>query len=161
MENYNSSPEQDPDFGIPGNSSLGKKNVFLTPDNYFEKLPLDISDKIQSGKGLHGKFTLVQSRGPLLNLRLIAVFVVLISTISGGIFYWNKTQNSNQNENVLSFEDLINSEFVSELDESMLVDAYTSGTIQTDEDLNETENSILEDYLIENNTDITLIMNDL
>ncbi|MBL0342816.1 MAG: hypothetical protein IPP71_19155 [Bacteroidetes bacterium] len=158
MENFNSLPEQDPDFGMPGNSSLVKKNVFLTPDNYFEKLPLEISDKIQSGKTLQGKFGLVQNH---LNRRLLTAFMVLVVTIAGGILYWNKTQNPNQSETVLSYEDLINSDFVSELDESMLVDAYMSETINTDEDLNEVDNTILEDYLIENNTDITLIINDL
>ncbi len=157
MNNNNDLPEQDPDFGFTGKSGLGKQNVFKTPDAYFDKLPLEISDKIQARKSVdQGVLAPVFSR-----MQLVAFALVVIAVISGSVFYLYQNKEENKSESTLSYQDLINTDIVTEMDENMLLDAYAEEGIATNVNQNEKETSPMEDYLIENHTDITLIINEL
>lgn len=156
MENNHHNPENDPTFGFPNNQNPGKRNVFSAPVNYFDKLPIDIADKIHSQKNASEIFS-----GSVPKLIGFATLIAII--IIGGVLLYPGYESPKISEPDLSYDDLINSELVGEIDESMFVEAFAEShdlsehqTAQKSKDIKD-----IEDYLIDNNTDIALIINEL
>lgn len=155
MENNHHNPENDPSFGFQKDLNPGKRNVFTTPVNYFDKLPLEVADKIHSERNDAG---LYRSSVP----KLIGFATLIAIVIAGGVLLYNGSNSKKISESVLTYDDLINLEMVTEIDESMIFEAYTeSSNLSGNQNQQSVETTELEDYLIENNTDITLIINEL
>lgn len=157
MKNNNNLPENDPELDLAGISGQGRQNIFKTPENYFELLPIQISDRIQSGKSVRGTAaTFVFTK-----LRLITTLAIVTCLIAGGIFYLNLSNSGSKSELILSSDDLINTGIVTEIDENLLIEEYAELSTTSQESQKVAQNNSLEDYLIENNIDITLIINEL
>ncbi|HMT29516.1 MAG TPA: hypothetical protein PKD91_09585 [Bacteroidia bacterium] len=159
-KNFNPS-ENDPQFGLPENQNPGKRNVFSTPADYFEKLPLEVSDKIHSGKTSDSVFRLFSINFTV--PKLVGISAVIVVVVAGSLIFKNNNDNKRIHETTLSFDDIVNTEYVAEIDESILFDAYSSTTIPIDSAAHSTDAEItdLQEYLIENNTDLALIINEL
>ena len=84
--------------------------------------------------------------------------LVFAIVLTSGIFYFNQRPATSDQEIILSYDDLNNSNYIAQFDENDLIEAYTSGS---DDDKSNEHNSDIENYLIENYTDITLIENEL
>jgi len=157
VENNHLNPENDDSFGFHKDLDPGKRNVFTAPVNYFDKLPLEIADKIHSGRNnTAGVFRLSMPR-------LIGFATIIAVAITGSVFLYTANNSKILSEPMLSYNDLLNSELVSDLDETMLFEAYSESNDLSDNQNVQAQSEIteLEDYLIENNTDITLIINEL
>ncbi len=156
VENINHNSENDPSFGFQNNSDPGKRNVFIAPANYFDKLPLEIADKIHSGRTSAGLFNFSLPR-------LIGVAALIAIAIAGSMLWYSDTNSSKLSETVLTYDDILNSEMVGDMDETVLFDAYSkSHQLSSNQNVQTVNDSqALENYLIENNTDIILIINEL
>lgn len=157
MKNNVNLPENDPELDLPGTSGKGRQNIFKTPENYFELLPIQISDRIQSGKSVRE----TTAAFVFSKLHLITTLGIVACLIAGGIFYLNLSNSGSKSEQILSSDDLINAGIVTEIDENILIEEYAELSTTSQESQKVAQNISLEDYLIENNTDITLIINEL
>ena len=157
MENQQNRNENNPEQESALLNSINRNNVFQTPEHYFEKLPVAIADTIHKGN------TVIPGRtwapAGLLTLTGIAVLAVV-----AGVFYFTNFITDKAVSPVLSYEEIVSSGVVAELDETMLFEELDS-RIPSDNEVveiqNTEENEHLKEYLIENNTDITLIINEL
>lgn len=125
-----------------------RKNPFNTPDGYFEKLPLNIADKLAAPSA------------PLFSTpRLVFIAGMLASVLVAGMWYFSgNTQQVSGNQVVLSYDDLP----VSSIEDELVLDAFADvETSSEDDEAGTDDNETYHDYLIENNTDISLIINEL
>ena len=136
---------------------MNRSNVFHTPEHYFEKLPVLISDQIH-------KKTTTDSVHNWMPARVAAFSGLVLVAIVAGWFYFSGVKSENSSSPVLSYDDLVGSGMVSEMDESMLMEEYAAQT-NIASGMNQTQvvsnQELIKEYLIENNTDITLIINEL
>ena len=141
----NNHPDQE---SFPFLQKNGRTNPFITPENYFEKLPLNIADKIAAP-------------APRLFAvpRLALLAGMLASVLVAGMWYFSRNNTKSQgNQVVLSYDDLP----VSAIEDELVLDAFADVTTSSeDEDEGSDETASYHDYLIENNTDISLIINEL
>jgi len=136
-------------------SGLKRKDVFSVPANYFEKLPIEISDKISSQK--------TAEKGVLFTFpKLVMAAAVVIAVIVTGSMYYLNSGKSEKSQVVLTYDDLIQSGIAYEYDDLMLMEHYYSFQ-NGDNPVNDSANvhNSMNDYLIEDNIDITLIINEL
>lgn len=151
QNNFDNEKEEMKDIA-PHLSSLPKKNAFTAPENYFEKLTINISDKVHTEK--HKTWwqvvfeTLVQPK--------LAIASVALCLLVGGYMY-------NQKQNVViaplemtatNISNLSDDEILSQVDETVLADVMDDNS--TDASANDEV-----DYLIDNHTDLNSIINEL
>lgn len=151
QNNFDNEKEEMKDIA-PHLSSLPKKNAFTVPENYFEKLTINISDKVHTEK--HKTWwqvvfeTLVQPK--------LAIASVALCLLVGGYMY-------NQKQNVViaplemtatNISNLSDDEILSQVDETVLADVMDDNS--TDASANDEV-----DYLIDNHTDLNSIINEL
>lgn len=144
-QNNQNSPESE---SFPFLQKAERKNPFTTPDGYFEKLPLNIADKLAA------------PTAPLFSTpRLVFIAGMLASVLVAGMWYFSgNTQQVSENQVVLSYDDLP----VSSIEDELVLDAFADvETSAEDDDAGTDETDTYHDYLIENNTDISLIINEL
>jgi len=124
---------QSPDF-----ESEPAVNPFSTPDGYFHRLPIEVSDRISSGAR-------VPSFRPYPRLAAIALASIIIAAC---VLFIVKVQNYNPTSTQITLEDIRKSNYLYAIDEDLIVDAYMNveKTIT---------NESIEQYLIDNNIDIT------
>jgi hypothetical protein len=127
---------------------------FRVPDGYFDSLPMAVQQRIADAKkkNIFEEWIAVVLL-PKFSLSL-SIFIILLIF---GIKYFTKTAGTKSSTDALSYNEIINSEYVSELDESVLID------ILEDENRNESvnEDNSLEQYLIDNDVDISQLENRL
>ena len=153
MENQLNNNSEDADFKSDLLKQMKKENVFYTPENYFEKLPSNISDRIHK-KSTTPELAKVWSPVRILSYSTLAVLIVV-----AGWFYFSNPASEKIAPSVLTYEDLDKSGIVSEMDETMLMEEYT---VAANAQIDVVENQeVFKEYLIDNNTDITLIINEL
>jgi hypothetical protein len=132
-------------------SSLPKKELLNTPENYFEKLPVDISNGIQAQKAKVQHPPLWQKIfRPQFALASLAIGIV------GGIYLYNNIQPQQEtfaftNTNVQNLSD---DDVLTQVDEAYLADALDDNNVITNDNTEE-------EYLIDNNTEINTIINAL
>ena len=129
-----------------------RQNVFQTPDDFFEKLPGKISDRIRSDVP-------VSTSTVFTTPKLIGIAACLAVVIIAGMFYVNTLNDQHATATVWSYDDLIGSGI--QMDEGLILEAYEPESATGNIDKNGNETQHLQDYLIENNTDISLIINEL
>ncbi len=135
---------------------IEKKEVFTTPENYFDQLPGIMQSKV------HAKKSLPASWVPNYKLALAAASICLFVFIS--IKFWNKPQAS---ENEIAASEIVqtyDAQYLASSDESDLVEQLDDESIEiTSQQLeqgNELSNMEIEEYLLSNNIDIQTLTNE-
>ena len=134
----------------------GNPNVFHTPPGYFEKLPVEIATKVHrpAAEGF--------SKWIPVRVAFTAACLVIIAIM--GILYFGSPGKNEKASTDFTYEDLYTTGMITQMDESLLLDALT---IQGNADAEVipagpgNDEQHLQDYLIENNTDINLIISEL
>ncbi len=137
--------------------SMKNNNVFSVPENYFENLPSAVSDRIHANQHKAGIFS-----GSA--VRWVSFAGIAVIAIISGAIYFNRTGNEKSADQVVSTEQIVNSGELATIDESLLFEELQS-RIASESEVAEQEaladNEHFEEYLIENNTDINLIITEL
>lgn len=128
---------------------------FTVPDGYFISLSTRIQDKINVPKQ---KPVLAKLFEPLQHPVFAYAAITCVLLICAGVYFYEK-QNPvvlKQTAEVnISADDLYNSEMFNDYDEATLVELLASNSITTP------KATVIEDYLIDSNTDETEIINAL
>ena len=148
--NNNNHKMNNNDLHQPDDSRLkemaGNGPEFRVPQGYFDELPSAISERIARPVSAKGFFTLP---------RLITVMSVVV-VVALAAFYLSSLQKEEQKTaQYLTYDEMIESGFVSEFDEQMLYLEVTSDQ-SYDQSYYEYKN-----YLIENNIELSLIMSEI
>ena len=139
----------------PTLADVPKKYSFIVPENFFEKFPVMVSDKIHAEKNKSWWEVVMQS---VLKPKFALPVAVLIAF--GSYTYLNQqTVIAPVETETVTAEDLSQDEILSQLDENTISDEYA--TITTDESATTTETTEMENYLIDNNTDLNTLENEL
>jgi len=131
---------------LPGN---GKQNPFSVPGGYFEKLPYEITDRVHTDKS--GTIQTILSFKTIMVSGVAAVLLIV------AMFLINKKNDVYKHE--LTAEDITTSVLMTDIEESVIIDELQAPSFA--EVTTVAENEPIHDYLIENQTDITLIINEL
>ena len=141
---------------LPDLERMNRENPFSVPDSYFETLPTAIQQRIIDGKNkrsvaaewisivLRPKYTLA-----------LATFIILLVF---GIKYLTKPGSFESPDNFLSCEEVQNSSYFSDLDESILVDVLEN---EQTKNPGIREDNSMEQYLLDNDIDISQLENRL
>ena len=137
--------------------SISRENPFKVPDGYFDSFPTIISEKIAAQNSKPGWIIFLQN---VFQPKYVVAMCVFAALLTSGIFYFNQAPKLNSQEILLSYDDLNNSNYIEQIDESDLIDAYSS--VSNSEVYESSENNAdIENYLIDNQTDNTIIENEL
>lgn len=131
-------------------SKLEKESHFSVPDNYFESLPEVMNNKILENKSIHFNFDKLSWRILIPFTAVVAIFTIItnLNTVDE-----NDTLTYDQlSEYIITEEDI-------EFDDYLVYEAYAE-TIETEEEF-DTETDEYIDYLIENDIDISSIIEEL
>jgi hypothetical protein len=136
-------------------SEMEKKNNFSVPENYFEKLPSLIQDKIAAQKKIPWwKEILASLLSPRFALAACSFLIVI-----GSFYYFKNINNSSlpANSSMANVDDVDANALANELDETSLTEAYAQA-ISTEPN---NESSDIENYLLDNNVDVNSLTNEL
>ncbi|HEX5003385.1 MAG TPA: hypothetical protein VFW78_12895 [Bacteroidia bacterium] len=137
--NYDKDPE------LPEFANAGKQHPFTVPEGYFERLPDTISDKLQHQKG--------HRRQPVPRFVLAAACLAIALFL---VFHFSHTSEvATTPDFEITPEHLSAAGYVSEIDENMLVEAISADALATP------DSSAIQDYLIDQKIDISLIIKEL
>lgn len=133
-----------PDFG-----KTAVDSPFSVPDGYFEKLPGKISDRIVINRtGSHG--WLASLLRPKIAIPAVFAVVLLIA----GIYFYSIKSVTYKSSSEISANDIENSGYIFRMDEELFVDALEDGS-------GNSKDESFEEYLIDNNIDLSQIENRL
>ena len=137
---------------IPNLVSVPKKDIFEVPQNYFAELEIVIGEKV-SAQAEHNVLTIEQwYRRPKLALAYAAVLVFAIVTST--YFLTNNIHQAVTDKDI-SFNDIYSSDYVEELDESSLVALLEESSAPSQ------SSTQIDDYMIDNNVDISTLTDEL
>lgn len=134
----------------PSLSKMSRQHPFTAPDGYFDSLPTIITERITAEKE---KPWLTKVFEQLLQPKFTAALAALV--LAAGAWWYLGDRIQPSNEIALTYTDLAESEFFYDLDEQLLVEELAENTSS------ETGNTDLENYLLENETDIDNLINEL
>ena len=134
---------------LPDFDKSSPANPFEVPNNYFENLPSIVSERIVKRKS-RLEIWLSEIQRPRIAIPI--AFATLI--ILAGIFFMKQKSIVNHQSQEISVEDLRNSTYIQAIDEDLFVDVLASQKEITSDDS-------LEQYLIDNNIELTQIENNL
>jgi|SRR6185436_4161051 len=134
--------------------NMNRENPFKVPEGYFDSFPSIVSERIASQKSKPGWVILFQN---IFQPKYVIAMFVFAAALTSGIVYFNQSKTTGQ-EIILSYDDLSKSNYIDQIDEHDLIDAYIS---DADADKSNENNSEIENYIIDNQTDISLIENEL
>ena len=137
---------------LPG---FSKQNLFSVPENYFEKLPIDITDRISSHAASEKKWLFAFPKLAILTAIVLAV------SLTGSLYFIN-LKKTDIPQTIITYEDLQSLEIADEFEDYMLIEHFLS--LQTEnpsENVSTNSQNKMNDYLIENNIDINLIISEL
>ena len=137
---------------LPDFESQAYINPFKTPESYFDSLPTIIQQRIidqKKRKSIWGTIAeIISSPLPKYSLAFASIFLIVFFSIK----YFTRTIHVEYVQDTQSPEQL-ESIYLSQIDESVLWDAYTEQQVIADD----AQQNEIEDYLIENNIDLNLI----
>jgi hypothetical protein len=133
---------------IPNLNSVPKENVFEVPDGYFAQLENSIRENVSSQATPVYAQVEQWFRRPKLVLVYASVAAVMIVT---SVYFLNT--NHAVTEKDISFNDIYSSDIVSELDETALAALLDEPSAST--------STQLEDYVIDNNIDVSTLTEEL
>lgn len=140
---------------IPDLERTKKENPFLVPPDYFDALPTTIQQRIVDSKKkerVFGEWISFALR-PKYALAFASIVILLVF----GIRYIRKQTILETPEKYITLEDLQNSTYVAELDESMLIELIE----QQNKNNSVQEDNSIEQYLIDNGIEVAQIENHL
>ena len=135
---------------IPNLASVPKENVFEIPDGYFVHLQNAIRENVSSQTEVVNAHVEQWFRRPKLVVSFATVLVLVIAVSS----YFLSNINTPVTEKDISFNDIYASDYVCELDE-------TSLAALIDEPASTPSSTQLEDYMIDNNIDLSTLTDEL
>ena len=139
---------------LPDFEKQATQNPFLAPEGYFESLPSTIQQRISDTRNRNtiGNRIAFIFR-PQLSLATAALVIIIIA----GILYITRPTVVTAPDNFLSCEEVKNSSYLGDIDESMVIEVLEqqqkSNTVK--------EDNSLEQYLIDNDIDISQLENRL
>lgn len=154
MKHQDTTGDNEFNTGTSGIDRIGKTNVFQTPEGYFEKFPGNLADHIHAAP----------SNRNFISSRLYVLAVTAMIAVIAGVLYFVNFTGEKASDPQLTSQEIIDSGVLAEMDEFILVEAFQ---IEFNQETGITDSDSLagitdfEDYLIENNTDISLIINEL
>jgi hypothetical protein len=125
---------------------------FVIPEGYFEQLPLMITSRIGEEENKGRKSVIIQMF--LYGVSIAAMFIV----ISGMTYIMSDGTKSLASS--ISTEDIIESGVLYDTEESILTECLTDDQLASLSSSAE-EKKVIEEYLVEDNTDISSMLNDL
>jgi hypothetical protein len=134
---------------LPDYETSADYNPFNVPDDYFEKLPSIISDKIASKKAFSSQGAVIFSRPRIVIPIAFATIIIL-----AGIFLFKQRNHSDNTQQEFTIDDLKNSTYIQSMDEDIFVDVLSSQKESV-------QDESIEQYLIDNNIDLSQIENKL
>ena len=135
--------------------NMSRENPFKAPEGYFDSFPTLISERIASQKSKPGWIIFFQN---VFQPKYVVALFVFAVAVTSGIIYFNRQPAANDQEIILSYEDLNSSNYIAQFDESDLIDAYMA---DGNGDKSNESNTEIENYLLDNQTDISIIENEL
>lgn len=136
---------------LPDLEKLNKANPFAVPGGYFDSLPTTIQQRIidkKKRKSIFEEWASIAFR-PKYALAFAAVIILFIF----GIRFMMKPSVLPKEENEISLEEIQNSNYLAELDESVMVEILEQQNMAA----GTTEDSSLEQYLMDNNVEVSQI----
>jgi hypothetical protein len=133
--------------------NMNRKIPFTVPEGYFDSFTSLISDRIAEANKKPQWITILQT---IFQPKFAFAVVVLMVLAISGIFYFNSTKNNQNTAMALSYDDISNSVYMDDMDETVLMDELSK---YNEDDQSNTEE--IKNYLIDNQTDISLIINEL
>lgn len=138
--------------------SLEKENPFAVPNDYFDELPLLIQGRIISEKQKPSVIEWLLAN--IFTPRLAYVSIVVIVLAIGGSLLWKNNISSTESTLVDASVNLVVEE-VQNIDESALTDELINSNVSLDvEDKGNNKEQII-NYLMENNIEVSSIINEL
>jgi hypothetical protein len=134
---------------LPDFDKVAAQNPFNVPEGYFDSLPTAIQQRIideRSERISVGRWIASVLFRPKFAVAFASVAVLLVFSVR----YFSRTINVSSTASEISYTDLSNSMYLSDIDESVLYDALaeqSNSTTQKDESI--------EDYLIDNHIDVS------
>lgn len=150
-------PEEDFKKQYPNLFGMDKKNPFSVPENYFEDLPGSIQSRIQQEEQESWLETL--KRTFYRPQWAFALLLLLLLTAGGWFFFSNRQVQPAQREMALTADELKNAAILGDIDEFDLLDEYAS--LEETASADEESKTEIENYLIENHTDLNQLINEL
>ncbi|MEO8148466.1 MAG: hypothetical protein ABI723_12550 [Bacteroidia bacterium] len=139
---------------------MEKKNPFEVPDGFFDSFSSKIQDKIAAEKKQSVWSLIYQNiTRPKVAIPVLASVCIIVV----GIKFLYTPGSINRNDEVaITYNDLSQSAYLDDIDESVLTDALnqTTSTVNSDSKT-ESDSYRIENYLIENNIDVTDLENEL
>ena len=149
METNNSNTNLNQDERFPNLEKARRKNLFTVPEGYFNQLPGAIADQINAGK-------LPVTYGRNYKPVVLGLSLILAIALMFGVNYFRTIENKEVSQPVISYQDI----HLTELEDEDIYDEITVEDL-ADTTVQDAVKSEMYDYLIENNTDISLIINEL
>ena len=149
METNNSNTNLNQDERFPNVEKARRKNLFTVPEGYFNQLPGAIADQINAGKQ---PVTYGRNYKPV----VLGLSLILAIALMFGVNYFRTIENKEVSQPVISYQDI----HLTELEDEDIYDEITVEDL-ADTTVQDAVKSEMYDYLIENNTDISLIINEL
>ncbi|MBK9525935.1 MAG: hypothetical protein IPO39_14655 [Bacteroidetes bacterium] len=125
-------------------------NPFSVPENYFEQLPLAISNAVEQSQ--HSGFNLRAILGVFLRPRVTLAFASFVIVVLISVRFFTREIIITVPGDQFTMEELNRAASFEDLDESDLMDLLAN---QSQDISSEDQNSGIEQYLIDNNIDIT------
>jgi len=136
-------------------NEVSNENPFHVPEGYFQSLPAVVRQKISENNrrsGINewiGRF--------LFRPKYVLAFGIILLMLVFGIKYFNQKGIQRLEDVQISCDDLKNSDYLAEVDESLILDALE----QQAPNENMKEDQSIEQYLIDNDVDISQLENHL
>ena len=138
---------------LPDWEKSGSENLFKVPDGYFDSLPSSIQQRIadEKRKNVFEEWISVLLQ-PKFSLSLATLIILAIF----GIKYFTKHIDMESPDSI-SYNEVRNSEYIADMDESTLVDM-----LEQENNINDVkEDNSMEQYLLDNDVDISQLENRL
>ena len=143
--------------------ALKKENTFAVPADYFDELPALIQDRLQAKSA---RVSLLEKLQWFIRPRFAVPAAAIIIGIFAGIYYFSaNVENTNTlsayhpakaaAEYSIDADALSSSGYVDQIDEATIIEEINTGTDTIP------QNKAIEDYLIDNDTDLSQLANSL
>ena len=152
--NYNE--EEELKKSAPHLFKIEKKEVFTTPENYFQNLPGLMQDKV------HARVKPKSFWVPDYKLALVAASVCLL--VFAGIKFFSTSKNETSEIAAVEMATDYDAQYLASADETELAEQLDDESLETTSALIEENSGLsnqeIEDYLLNNNIDIATITNE-
>jgi len=136
--------------------SMIDKNAFTVPDGYFDRLREDIKSSAGTGRGRIYRL-------PSMFPQVAVAAILLLSVISVSWYLLSqRKQETDKVTTAFTYDDLMNSSLLLDYDDDVLYEHYISLQSEPEETSSQKPATTeVNDYLIENEIDLNLIINEL